>query len=155
MSENTWQDEEAGNLTLDGTAWKNKSSVTYTSLLDLYDVGDLFTEEKTALYEEKRNREKAMQSELQDYVFVSTIEDSMEEKPLTEFLFSEKIELSKIQNYNTEKENSRISIVLMIIFAFLVFSIFLLEYSNRRKKRRKDFAVEINMENYRTGSRYS
>lgn len=150
MSETPRNETEVGQLQLDAAAWKNKSTTTYTSLLDIYNASDLFTPKKTALYEQKRAREIQIQSARKDYVFLSEMEEEISEEEIINEIFSEEIQLSKIKNYETHTQNSRICAVLASIFAFLVFGICMLEYNNRRRNRREEIAAEINMENYRT-----
>lgn len=143
----TEQYDEQGGLVLDGESWKNKDTTTYTSILDLYGVADLFSAEHTRLYEQKHMEEQ----ELQEYIFSGTMpEKDGEEEALIEYLFSDGVALSKVKDYNTQKEDYTLCLTLAAVLACLVFGMIMVRYSGKRKKRRENFATEINMESIRT-----
>ena len=60
----------AGNsgLLLDGNSWKNKEIKTYTSILDLYGVSELFSEDSYKLYQESTEKDKELQGTLKEYI---------------------------------------------------------------------------------------
>lgn len=143
--------EAQGGLVLDGESWKNKDSATYTSILDLYGAADLFSAEHTRLYEQKYMEEQELQKELQEYIFSGAMpEKDGGEEALIEYLFSDGVALSKVRDYNTQKEDYTLCLILAAVFACLVFGIIMVRYSRKRIKRRENFATEINMESIRT-----
>lgn len=141
---------ESNGLILNGEAWKDKNTTTYTSILDLYGVPDLFSGENTALYEKRREEDSRMQEKLQNYLFSGELQQTGNEAELTDYLFSGEIELSKVKSYTSEKESYMLSLVLAAILICMIFGMVLTGYSRRRKKRRESFAAEINMEDFRT-----
>lgn len=143
----TEQQEAQGGLVLDGESWKNKDSATYTSILDLYGAPKLFSAEHTRAYGQKYLEEQELQQELQEYIFSGKMPEQEDgEEALIEYLFSDGVSLSKIKDYNTQKEDYTLCLILAAVLAGLVFGILMIRYSRKREKRRESFAVEINME---------
>lgn len=138
----------AGNsgLLLDGNSWKNKEIKTYTSILDLYGVSELFSEDSYKLYQESTEKDKELQGTLKEYIFsdVST-EESVDEE-LKDYIFSKEIDVARVKSYETEDDNNLFYIWGIGIIVVVIFIVILNKYNHNRKTRREGFATEINME---------
>lgn len=141
--------ENAEGLRLDGESWKNKDSTTYTSILDLYGVSDLFSQEMGQRYEKMQMEEQALQEELREYVFSGALRQEKLDGELIDYIFSEPMSLSKVKEYTTEKETDALCLFLAAVLAGLLFGRMIFRYNRERKKRRENFAVEIDMEDIR------
>lgn len=142
--------EKAEGLKLDGESWKNKDSTTYTSILDLYGAADLFSRGTTWQYEKIQLDERELQEELREYVFSKETWQENQDGELMEYIFSEAVTLSKVRDYATEKGKDTLCMILAAVLTGLIFGMIVFRYNGERKKRRENFAVEINMENTRT-----
>ncbi|MDE6742355.1 MAG: hypothetical protein K2J95_00570 [Lachnospiraceae bacterium] len=70
----------SGVLTLDGEAWKNRDNTTYNSPLDINGVTDLFSQENTDHYNDRKQESYTEQQELAEYLFSERAEtENMEE----------------------------------------------------------------------------
>lgn len=138
--------ESSGALILDGEAWKNRDETTYTSLLDMYGVSDLFSSSNTELYGRQRSEDKLKYQEMTEYLFTGQINEKKEET-IAEQIFSEEIQLSKTRDYNKKDSDYTVCFVMGEILFVLVFICIWIRIDAARKKRRKEHAAEINMEN--------
>lgn len=134
-------------LLLDGESWKNKENITYSSILDLYGVSDLFTEQTNRVYKDEQDKEQVIQQKLQEYVFSDWTTNEQTEVELINYIFSDDVNLSKMKSYKSENGNDRLSAISIGIVLVIVFGIIMSGYNRERKKRREKFATEINMEN--------
>lgn len=142
--------EGQSGLKLDGYAWKDKDSTTYTSILDLYGVSDLFSNENNTLYQDKQVEEKRLQEDLQKYVFSGLSEQEQNDDELINYIFSEEINVAKVKSYVMENKESTIYFIGVAIIVVTAFVAILNIYNRERKRRRKEFATEINLENIAT-----
>lgn len=145
QSEELQQPKEG--LVLDGRSWRQKNSTTYTSILDLYGTTDLFTEKISGYYEEQLLGEQELQEQLREYVFSGSLQQIEEDTALADYVFSRTLALSRVREYTTGTEDYTVSLILAGILAALVFGMAVGQYNRKRKKRREQFAAEIDMEN--------
>ena len=133
-------------MILNGEAWKNRNNKTYTSLLDRYEVSDLFSGESMELYREMEEEKREEQRELTEYVFSGRMQTKSEEENMIERIFSQEIRFSKLRDYNRNEDDYSICFVMGELLFVLVFIYTLMKINAGRKKRRESYAVEINME---------
>lgn len=139
------QQPEEG-LVLDGRSWRDKNSTTYTSILDLYGMADLFTEKTTGNYEGQLRGEQELQEQLREFVFSGSLQQEEEYTALVDYVFSDTLVLSRVREYTTGTEDYTVSLILAGILAVLVFGMAVAQYNRKRRKRREQFAAEIDME---------
>lgn len=135
-------------LVFDGNSWKDKDSKTYTSILDLYGISEIFSEEKNNLYEKKKEEDRKLQGELEEYIFSDFSSEERIDDELTNYIFSEEIDTAKVKSYDTENKNNLLYIWGIGIIVAMIFIVILNKYNRNRKKRRVEFATEINMESF-------
>lgn len=133
-------------MILNGEAWKNRNNKTYTSLLDRYEVSDLFSGESMELYREMEEEKREEQRELTEYVFSGQMQTKSEEENMIERIFSQEIRFSKLRDYNKNEDDYSICFVMAELLFVLVFIYALMKINAGRKKRRESYAVEINLE---------
>lgn len=138
--------EVRGNMILNGEAWKNRNQKTYTSLLDRYEVSDLFSDESMELYREMEEEKREGQRELTEYVFSGQMQTKSEEENMIERIFSQEIRFSKLRDYNRNEEDYSICFVMAEMLFVLVFLYALMKINAGRRRRRESHAVEINLE---------
>lgn len=138
--------ETTGTLVLDGEAWKERGNKTYTSLLDRYEVADLFSEENTERCQEMAEEERAKDGALTEYLFSGQMPEEDDEADLVEQVFSEKIQLSRVKDNSREQEDNTIYFAMAELLFVLLFLYILMKISAARKKRREQYAVEADME---------
>ena len=136
----------SGILELNGEAWKNRDITTYTSLLDMYEAADLFSDESMRLYQEQKEEKNAQQQELTEYIFSGQMQTKSEEENMVERIFSEEIQLSKVRDYSRKEEDYSICFVMAELFFVMLFLYILMKVNAGRRKRREAYAVEINVE---------
>lgn len=130
-------------MTLNGEAWKNRGDTTYTSLLDMYGVSDLFSDESMRLYEQSKLDNISQQKELTEYLFSGRMQDKSADNNIVEQIFSEEIQFSKVQRYNRNTNDYTVSILLAEILFVLVFLCILMKWNASRREKRKGHAAEI------------
>ncbi len=140
----------SGILTLDGEAWKNRENTTYNSLLDINGVTDLFSQESTDQYNDRKQESCAEQRELTEYLFSEQTETENIEENEADMIFSEEIRLSRNRDYSRSEEDYSICFVMAEIIFVLLFLYILIKINAGRRKRREAHAAEINMESRRT-----
>lgn len=131
-------------MTLNGEAWKNRGDTTYTSLLDMYGVSDLFSDKSMHLYEQSRPDSISEQKALTEYLFSGQMQDQSADNDIVEHIFSEEIQFSKVQRYSRNTNDYTASIVLAEILFVLVFLCILMKWNASRREKRKGHAAEIN-----------
>lgn len=136
----------SGVLELNGEAWKNRDNTTYTSLLDMYEAADLFSDESMRLYQEQEEKQNTEQQELTEYIFSGKMQTKSEEENMVEYIFSEEIQLSKVRDYSRKEEDYSICFAMAELFFVMLFLYILMKVNAGRRKRREAHAVEINME---------
>lgn len=136
----------SGVLELNGEAWKNRDNTTYTSLLDMYEAADLFSDESMRLYQEQEEAQNTEQQELTEYIFSGKMQTKSEEENMVEYIFSEEIQLSKVRDYSRKEEDYSICFAMAELFFVMLFLYILMKVNAGRRKRREAHAVEINME---------
>lgn len=141
--------ETTGTLVLDGEAWKERGNKTYTSLLDRYEVADLFSEENTERCREMAEEERAKDGALTEYLFSGKMPEEDDEADLVEQVFSEKMQLSRVKDNSREQEDNTIYFAMAELLFVLLFLYILTKISAVRKKRREQYAVEADMESER------
>lgn len=140
-------------MTLDGVAWKNRNSTTYSSLLDRYGVADLFSGESMERYREMEEEKRAEQQELTEYVFSGQMQTKGAEENMVELVFSQELRFSKLRDYSRKEDDYFICYIMAEILFVLLFLCILMKIHTVRKKRRESHAVEVNLESERkTGS---
>lgn len=145
-TEETQEAQETGVLELDGEAWKDRGRTTYTSLLDRYGVTDLFSTNSIQQYQRQRQTEHEQQSELTEYIFSGRMHTRSEEEDLTDLIFSQEIQLSKVKDYSRSEEDYSICFAMAEFLFVLVFIYVLMKINAARRKKRDKDAVEVDME---------
>ncbi len=142
----------SGTLTLDGEAWRNRGDTTYNSLLDINGVTDLFSQESTDQYNDRKQESDTERQELTEYLFSGQAENTEEneEENEADMIFSEEIRLSRSRDYSSSEEDYSVCFVMAEIIFVLLFLYLLIKINAVRRKRREAHAAEINMENRRT-----
>ena len=130
-------------MTLNGEAWKNRGDTTYTSLLDMYGVSDLFSDESMRLYEQAKPDSISQQKELAEYLFSGRMQGQSADNNIVEQIFSEEIQFSKVQRYSRNTNDYTVSILLAEILFVLVFLCILMKWNASRREKRKGHAAEI------------
>ncbi len=141
--------ETTGGIELDGESWKEREDTTYTSLLDLYEVSDLFSEKITNLYENKKAEEVIYEQELMDYVVSGAVgvdNQIKKEDELIEYIFSQEINLSKVKEYDKGEYGYTTLLIMAGIFVIFAFGLFMVRFNIKRQNRREKYGIEINME---------
>ena len=138
-----------GILTLDGEAWNNRDNTTYNSLLDINGVTELFSQESTDQYNDRKQESYTEQQELTEYLFSEQVEMENTEDNEADIIFSEEIRLSRSRDYSRSEEDYSICFVMAEIIFVLLFLYLLIKINAGRKKRREAHAAEINMESRR------
>lgn len=138
-----------GILTLDGEAWKNRENTTYNSLLDINGVTDLFSQENTDQYNDRKQESYTEQQKLTEYLFSEQAETENAEENEADMIFSEEIRLSRSRDYSRSEEDYSICFVMAEIIFVLLFLYLLIKINAGRRKRREAHAAEINMESRR------
>ncbi len=136
----------SGILTLDGEAWKNRDNTTYNSLLDINGVTDLFSQESTDQYNDRKQESYTEQQKLTEYLFSEQAEMENTEENEADMIFSEEIRLSRSRDYSRNEEDYSICFVMAEIIFVLLFLYLLIRINAGRRKRREAHAAEINME---------
>ncbi len=139
----------SGILTLNGEAWKNRDNTTYNSLLDINGVTDLFSQESTDQYNDRKQESYTEQQELTEYLFSEQAETENMEENEADRIFSEEIRLSRSRDYSRNEEDYSICFVMAEIIFVLLFLYLLIRINAGRRKRREAHAAEINMESRR------
>lgn len=132
-------------MTLDGEAWKSRGDKTYTSLLDLYGASDLFSEESMDLYHQSEQDKTAEQQELKGYLFSGKMQVQSEDESIVDQIFSEEIQFSRIRDYSRNVNDNSLYFVLAEVLFVLIFIYILMRWNARRRERRKENAVKINI----------
>ena len=68
------------------------------------------------------------------------------EEELTEYIFSDTINVAKVKTYNAENKENTFYIIGIGVVVAIIFIVIINKYNRNRKKRREEFATEINME---------
>lgn len=134
---------DQGIMILNGEAWKNRGDTTYTSLLDMYGVSDLFSEESMDLYEGAKADSVSQQQELTEYLFSGRMQDKSEYNDMADQIFSQELQFSRIQRYSRDASDYTAVIVLAEMLFVLVFLCVLMRWNAGRREKRKEDAVEI------------
>lgn len=149
-SENGEKEEHSGVLELDGDAWKERGSRTYTSVLDRYGVADLFSEENMERYREIAEEERREDDALTEYLFSGQMsKEENGDAELVEQVFSQKLQISRVKERDRGQEDNSIYFVLAELLFVLVFLYILMKVNAARKKRREQHAVKVDMESER------
>lgn len=138
-----------GSLNLNGEAWKNRNNTTYTSILDRYDVADLFSGENTELYQKMEEEKRAEQQELTEYVFSGQMQTKggSEDEDMIERIFSQEIQVSRQRDYSINEDDYSICFAMAEMLFVLIFIYVLMKVRAGKRKRRELNAAEINLEN--------
>lgn len=138
-----------GSLNLNGEAWKNRNNTTYTSILDRYDVADLFSGENTELYQKMEEEKRAEQQELTEYVFSGQMQTKggSEDEDMIERIFSQEIQVSRQRDYSINEDDYSICFAMAEMLFALIFIYVLMKVRAGKRKRRELNAAEINLEN--------
>lgn len=134
-----------GAMILNGEAWKSRGDTTYTSLLDIYGVSNLFSQESIELYAESKEEKDSRQEELTEFLFSGRMQAQSKEENIVEQIFAEEIHLSRVQNYSRSTNDYTISLVLAEILFVLVFLCLLMRWNAARREKRKEHAAEIDI----------
>lgn len=137
---------EHGEMNLNIDAWKEKGEA-YSSVLDIYGVPDLFSEERMEQYQKLQDEEKQQQEELIDYLFSGVRKPEEDSSTMVvEAIFSQELEFARNKNYTSgKKRNTAFSIFFTGMIA-LLFLLIILRYQMHRKAKRKKYVNEIDME---------
>lgn len=138
----------SGTLTLNGEAWKNRDTTTYTSLLDMYGAANLFSYDNMILYEDLTQKQSLEQQALKEYLFSGQRQDITQEEDLVEQIFSQEIQLSKVKNYSRSENDYTVCVVLAEILFVLAFICILVRLNANRKMRRERNAAKIDLETW-------
>lgn len=138
--------ESSGNLNLNGEAWKNRNSTTYTSLLDRYEATNLFSDNSMSLYQQLDEEKYTEQQELIEYIFSGQMQAKKNEENMAERIFSEELHFSKVRDYSRNEDDYSVCYVMAEILFVLVFVYILMKINAGKKKRRETHAVKINLE---------
>lgn len=141
--------ESEGGIELDGESWKERDDTTYTSLLDLYGVSDLFSEEVTVSYKHIEVEKDIKEQKLMDYVVSGEVvvnNRTSKDEELIDYIFSVEIDISKVKEYDKEEKGFGILITIVGLFVVLAFCLFMVRFNIKRQNRREKYGIEINME---------
>lgn len=136
----------AGSLDLNGESWRDKDTTTYTSILDMYQTSDLFSEEKTEQYSRISGAE-AMEQQWIDFLFSGQFsETSAMDQEFVDYIFAEKLEFTALRDYSRTSDDFLAIGILSGILVMMLFLMGMLGYNGYRRKRRAAYAAEIDME---------
>lgn len=133
-------------MTLNGEAWKNRGQTTYTSLLDRYGAAGLFSGESMESYQEVREKKRAGQQALAEYVFSGKMQAKGEEDNVADLIFSQEVRFSKLRDYNRGEEGGTLFFVMGETLFVLAFLCALVKVNAGRRRRRGQHAVKVDVE---------
>ncbi len=124
--------EEQQDLELNTDIIRNRTE-TYTSLSDLYNI-HLFTNQRVADNESRRQKEAEEEREMSEQIFVSgKIEDNTDKAILGE-LFAEPLTIKKNQNYDENIMAGNSVPVIGAIVIVIVFAVITVRYFKKNKR---------------------
>ncbi len=124
--------EEQQDLELNTDIIRNRTE-TYTSLSDLYNI-HLFTNQRVADNESRRQKEAEEEREMSEQIFVSgKIEDNTDKAILGE-LFAEPLTIKKNQNYDGNIMAGNSVPVIGAIVIVIVFAVITVRYFKKNKR---------------------
>ena len=141
--------ESYNEIELDGEAWKERDNTTYTSILDIYGVPELFSENSTDFYHNNKNISNKKEQELIDYVLSDDFTDETKtnkDEELVEYIFSKEVSTSKVKEYSKDKEDYASMTLMAVVFVIFAFGLFMVRFNIKRQNRREKYGIEINME---------
>lgn len=114
----------------------NEKGNEFVSVTDLYNVS-IFTDENMLKFQEREAQENTHYTDMETKVFLNNRKQT--ENSFLSGLFLEEISVSKKEELTSESETMNTGILLIGVFAFIIFVLAMLRYNiYRAVRRRKD-----------------